>query len=346
MQQKFFTLLVLFGLTLTAFSQDLDNPGNYISAISKAHVDMNQRYMAYVSAAAHSRRAKKIEKLRTAALESIETAKMNTIDLPIYKGDNVLRQASIDYIQMCYNVFNDDYSKIVNMEEIAEQSYDGMQAYILLQEKTGEKLREAGDKMQNASKAFAQKYNVNLIDSKSELGEKMEKSSKTNHYFNQIYLLYFKCSWQDGVLTKALNAKKLNDAEQARNALIKFAEEGLKILDTFPRFDGDASMINTCKQALKDYKKMAETDVLKMTDYYLKDENFQKIKKSLDAKSESSRTQQDIDAFNKAVNEINAAVNASNEASNKTNQIRNQIQQNWELTSKTFFDEHVPQYKK
>ena len=63
----------------------------------------------------------------------------------------------MDYIKFCYNVFNDDYAKIVNLEDIAEQSYDEMQAYLLLQEKTNEKINEANDKMSDASKCICRK---------------------------------------------------------------------------------------------------------------------------------------------------------------------------------------------
>lgn len=56
-----------------------------------------------------------------------------------YNGDNSLRQSSIDYIKLCYNVFNDDYAKIINLEDIAEQSFDEMQAFLLLQEKQTKK---------------------------------------------------------------------------------------------------------------------------------------------------------------------------------------------------------------
>ncbi len=149
-----------------------------MTAISNAQMEMDQKYMAYISASAHSRRAKKVERLRTQALESIDNAKYKTIDLPKYKGDNSLRQASIDYIQFCYRIFNEDYTKIVNMEEIAEQSVDQMQAFLLLEEKTSEKLQEASENLAKAEKEFAAKYRVNLVDTKNELTDKMGTAGK------------------------------------------------------------------------------------------------------------------------------------------------------------------------
>src|SRR5688572_17222011 len=151
-----------------------DNPGAYMTSIAAARGDMDSKYMQYMSAAAHGRGARRVEKLRQQVLESITQSRYKTTDLPLYKGDNSLRQSSIDYIQLVYRIFNEDFQKVVDMEELAEQSIDEMQAFLLLQEKIGEKLAEASGKLQKASTDFAAKYNVKLIDGSTALSEKME----------------------------------------------------------------------------------------------------------------------------------------------------------------------------
>ena len=344
----FFILLLLLSSKFCSqlAAQNLEDPGSYMNAISNAHEEMNKKYMTYVSAAAHGRRARKVEKLRQQVLESITNSRYTTTDLPIYKGDNTLRQSSIDYIQMCYNIFNEDYGKIVNTEEIAEQSFDQMQAYILLQEKTSEKLEEAFNKMHTADLAFAAKYKVTIVNApKDELSEKMSVAGKLNHYHNQIYLLFFKCNWEDGEVTKAITNKKVNDIEQSRNALIRYADEGLKALDTCKGFEGDMSLVATCKQALQFYKKYAEKDIPKITDYFLKQENFEKMKKSFENKSESSRTKEDVDNFNKSVKEINNAVNTYNQSNDQLNKSRHEMIENWNSTENSFNNTHMPYYK-
>lgn len=341
-----FTLVIFMLISLASHSQDLSNPGDYMSAISNAQTEMNQKYMAYMSATAHVRRARKIDKMRQQALESIENSRFKTIDLPIYKGtDNSLRQSSIDYIKFCYNVFNDDYAKILNMEDIAEQSFDEMQAFLLLQEKINEKLDEANDKMKTATDAFAKKYNVNLIESKNDLAEKLDESGKLNHYRNQLYLIYFKCYWEDGQIVKALNAGKITEAEQGRNSLIKFADEGITGLDSLKNFEGDPELATTCREILKFYKGMAENDMPKQMDYFLKKENFEKIKKSFDAKSESERTKKDVDAFNDGVKEINKATDTYNATNKKMDSERTDAQNKWNDAEKSFADIHMPYYK-
>jgi len=347
MHNRFYLFLLL---ALCSFekssSQVIENAGDYMTELSSAQIEMDQKYMAYVSAAAHSRRARKIEKLRTQALESIADAKSKTMGLPKYKGDNSLRQASVDYIQFCYRIFNDDYSKIVNMEEIAEQSVDQMQAYLLLQEKTSEKLEEASANLRKAEKEFAAKNEVTLVDTKNELFDKMTSAGKVNKYCDNLYILFFKCNWEDGQLFKALNAHKINDVEQARNSLIHFAEEGLTALksDSLKDFKGNSGLASGCRQALEFYLSMAKNNIPKLTDFYLKQENFDKIKKNLEAKG-NNRTRQDVDEYNKAVKEMNASVGDFNQLNQDLNKRRQEVNQHWEDSEKGFKDDLMPYYK-
>jgi len=344
MKQFILLAFSFFNWVVIARAQDMDNAGDYLSAINKAHTEMNKRYMEYVSAAAHGRRARKVEKLRKQVIDNVEKAQDYTLNLPYYKGDNTLRQSSIDYIKMCYSIFNDDYAKIVNMEEIAEQSFDAMEAYILLQEKTNQKLDEAFEKMRKATETFAAKYHINLIENTSELNQKIGVANQLSHYHNQVYLVFFKCNWQDNNLSKAIHDKKLNDAEQARNAVIKYAKEGIAVLDTTKGFEGDLALVSTCKQVLKFYLKNAENEVPKVTEYFVKEENFQKIKKSMEGKSSPSK--EEVDAYNKAVNDINLAVNTFNQLNNTMFTGRNEAIKNWEDASKEFYDTHMPHYKR
>jgi len=344
MKQFLFSCFIfLVILTGNSFGQNLDNPGAYMTAISNAQLDMNKKYMEYMSMAAHSSRKRKIEKLRQQVIESIDNSRFKTIDLPIYKGDNSLRQSSIDYIKLVYNVFNEDYAKIVNMEEIAEQSFDEMQAFILLQEKTDEKLTEAAAKMSAASKAFAAKYNVQIIEGKDELGEKLNESGKVTEYKNKVYLVFFKCYWQDGEIIKAMNAGNLTKVEQGRTSLIRYVDEGMAALDTLKNFKGDPSLANTCKQVLQFYKKMAETELPKLTDYFLKQENFDKMKKSFEKKSD--HTKEEVNNYNDAVNDLNKAAASYNTTNNNINSSRKTVIDNWNDAQKSFADDHTPHYK-
>jgi hypothetical protein len=336
-------LAMLAGLVLNVFSQDTDNPGTYMSAISKARGEMDAKYMAYVSAAAHGRRARKVEKLRQQVLDNITESRYKTTDLPMYKGDNSLRQASIDYIKLIYIIFSEDYKKIVDVEELAEQSVDEMQAYILLQDKVSQKLHEGWEGLDKATREFAAKYHVALTEEQSPLGQKLETASKLDQHINSIYLAFFKCNWEDNQLVKAMNNKKVNDMEQARSALSGFAVQGLKDLDTVKPFEGDVALVASARRALQFYQQEADKDVPKLTDFYVKEAEFEKQKQSMDSKG-NSRTKEDVDAYNKAVNDINTAVKSFNQTNQKVNGARTAAINDFNDTEKKFADEHMPHY--
>lgn len=342
-----YSLLTAVGLALAGpmLAQNLENPVEYMTAIDKARGEMDSKYMAYMSATAHTRKARKIEKLRQEVLDNITESRYKTTDLPKFKGDNSLRQGSIDYIKMCYDVFNEDYKKIVNIEEVAEQSVDEMQAYLLLQDKVNEKLHEASANLEKVEKEFATKYNITLTDEKSALGLKMEKAGELNKYMNKVYMAFFKCNWEDGKMVEAMNNKKVNDVEQARSALQSYVDEGFKSLDTLKPFEGDPSLMNACKKVLTFYKTTAIQDVPKLTEFYLKQEEFEKLKKSFNEKSSSSRTKEDVDAYNKSVKDVNSSINTFNQINQKLNNGRTQVLNEWSSTEHSFAGDHMPKYK-
>ena len=345
MKYFFLALGAILLFSISTFAQDADNPGTYITNVSKTLGGMDAKYMAYVSAAAHGRRARKVEKLRQEVLDNITDCRYKMTDLPMYKGDNSLRQAGIDYIKLIYIVFSEDYKKIVDVEELAEQSVDEMQAYLLLQDKVSQKLSEGWTNLDKATKAFAVKYNVTLTQQEeSPLGQKLSAADKLNKHINAVYLAFFKCNWEDNQLVKAMNDKKVNDMEQARSALASYAAQGLKDLDTVKPFEGDASLVVACRRALQFYQQEAGNEVPKLTDFYVKSEEFDKLKKSLDAKG-SSRTKDDVDAYNKAVNDFNAGVKAFNQTNQKVNAGRSQAVNDFNEAERKFADEHMPHYR-
>ncbi|QES89373.1 hypothetical protein [Rhizosphaericola mali] len=348
MKCKFPLLLIFIALLKTTTAQTYNDPVSYMNAISTAETEMNANYMTYLSAVAHGRRARKVEKLRLKTVEGIQECKSKILSLPYYKGDASLKKSSVSYIDVVYYVFNDDYAKLVNKEEIAEQSFDEMQAYILLKEKIAQKLGEAFNKMHDSTLQFAYRNNVKLTSQRSELGDKMEIANKLQHYTNDMFLVFFKCNWMDSKLTEAINKKKINDAEQARNSLIKYAEEGLQALksDSLRALSGDANLAIACAQVLNFYKSMAQNDVPKMTDMFIKEDNFSKLKKTFEAKSPKDRTKQDVDAYNKSVNDINVAVNTYNNTNNNVNKKRTEILTNWDNSQNQFNDVHMPYFKK
>ncbi len=339
------SLLVLVGF-MSLKAQDASTPGGYLSVINEKIREVNITYMAYLSAVSHGKSARKVEKLREKTVNIIYDARTQIMSTVAYKGDKSLRDATVAYLKTCYNVFNEDYHKIVNMEEIAEQSYDAMEAYLLAQEKAGEKLEEANNLRSKTQKEFAQKYNITLSEGKDELDLKVEKSDRVTEYSNKLFLIFFKSNKQEMYLTDAINRKDINGIEQNRNALLNYSNEGLKKLSSVEPFDGDVSLIDACRRSLEFYKELAERKISGVTDYMLLEDNFVKTKKKFEATPAAKRTQADVDHFNKSVEEINAAGKNSNKVNNEINKERTEVLNNWNKAMEKFIDRHMPYAKK
>ena len=343
MKQLFFISVTLFCLQLAATAQDYDNPVEYMNAMSKQHENISKKFMAYVSASAHGKKEKKVEALRAKLLDEVQEAKMNISGLPSFKGDKSYRDSTVNFMKLYYNVLNEDYSKIINMEEIAEQSYDAMEAYMMAQELVSKKLDEGNEKMRLANEVFAAKNNITLTKDNSELGEKLKQVHEVNTYHTALYLIFFKAYKQEGYLVEAVSKNNITAIEQNKNSLLRYAQEGLEKLKAIKAFQGDGSLLNACKTVMNFYVKEVNVSMSTISEFYLIKERFATIKKEFEKKS--SPSQAEVDAYNKSVKDINAASNAFNNTSQSLNNERNDVLNEWNKTVKAFFDEHTPSYK-
>lgn len=342
MKQLFFIIPILFISSFSAIAQDYDNPVEYMNVISKQRENVSKKFMSYASAAAHGKKARKVENLRAKLLDEVQEARMNIASMPSFKGDKSYRDSTVAFIKLYFNVLNEDYSKIINMEEIAEQSYDDMEAYIMAQEMIDKKLEEGNNKMQLATETFAAKNNVTLNKSTSELGEKMKQVHEVNKYYNDLYLIFFKANKQESNLNEAISKNNITGIEQSRSSLLRYAREGLEKLKGIKAFQGDNSLVNAGKGVMNFYIKLNER-MNSISEFYLTKERFDAIKKEFEKKSSPSKAE--VDAYNKAVKDINAASQAFNNTTQSVNKERNDTLNDWDKTVKAFFDEHTPRYK-
>jgi hypothetical protein len=322
-------------------SAQMQNPVEHMNYLAEREEALSKSYISYMSEVAHGERARKMEKRRQDLINAIRIAIKDGNRLRPFKGDATLRDAYVAYWNILLSIFNDDYHKIVDMEEIAEQSYDLMEVYLIAQEQVNDKLDAAYEKVPDAYNAFAATHNVKLIGAqKTKLAKKLGQVGAVNAYSNHIYLIFFKASIQEDNLLKALTEKNVNAVEQSRNSLLKYANEGLVNLDTIKPYKGDGSLITATRKVLEFYKLEASKNILIQTDYLMKNEEFIKIKKSFDNKT--SKTQDDVDSYNLAVNETNKALLAYNKSCEDTNNARTKALNNWNITKKNFMDNHIP----
>ncbi len=325
-------------------AQTYAHAGEYLSAIDEEHNTITDDLWSYIKTSAHSRNARKIEKRRQQLITTTEEVRRKISRLPGYEGDESYRNTVCDYLKLNNLVLKEEYDKILDLEAIAEESYDLMEAYLLAKEKASAKLDSAHELLVAEQKVFASNHNVRLIDSdeQSKTGSKIEQASQAIKYYNKIYLVLFKTLKQEAYVIEAMNQKDINSLEQNNSTMSKYAEEGMKSLDTIPSYKGDASLKVSCRKLLLFYKNESETSVPNKIDFFLDEERFEKMKTAFDKKKKSDITQEDVDKYNAMVKKINNSVKTTNADNTKTNNKRSQLLENWEKIAQAFMDRHVP----
>lgn len=345
MKLKSILLLTLCTLCFTvrpALAQDFKDPVAYMSFMGEENKAISKDLWSYISAVAHGKRAKKIEKRRKELITTTQNAKRKISRMPPFQGDTGLRDSVVAFLHLNYIVLKEDYGKIVDMEEISEQSYDNMEAFLMAKELANEKLDRAGEMLEEQNKVFADKHKINLTESKSNLSKKLEKAGDVFKYYNQVYLIFFKSYKQESYLIEAMQKGDLNALEQNKNSLLKFSEEGLLKLESIPRYKNDATLKLACIRMLDFYKMEAGEKIPEAVEFYLKGENMEKLKKAFDSKKQSELTQADVDQYNNAINDYNQTLSRFNNTNEMLNKMREKALDNWNRSVETFLDKQTP----
>lgn len=343
MKLKALHILLLFTF-VTATSQEFKTPVDYLTFIGREQVAISKSMWKYTSAVAHSKNARKIDNSRKDLVKIIQNAGKKIAGLKDgYKGDVVYRDQVVQYLKISENSINEEYSKIIDMQEVAEQSYDFMEAYIMARDLVNKKIEEENQKVTKAQNEFALKYNITITEDNGELSKKMAVSNEVFDYHTNIYLIFFKANITDLLLSKAIESKDLGSIQQNVNSLLLYSDEGLEKLKTVPNYNNDNSFLTVTKKALEFYKKQAEQYVPTVVKFYMFNEKFEKAKQTLESKSQKDRTKEEVDNYNVMVKQINKEVDNYNKQTNANNQEKNTILNNWNVTGDNFISKHIPQ---
>ncbi|MBG6062563.1 hypothetical protein IWX83_002363 [Flavobacterium sp. CG_9.1] len=342
MKSTFTSLLFLFTVTL-ATAQEFKTPVDYLNYIGKETDVIARTTWKYTSAVAHSKNARKIDVTRKTLVRSIQTAAKKIEALKEgYKGDVEYKNQLLAFLSISEKQINQEYEKIIDMQEVAEQSYDFMEAFILARDLVNAKINEEVDKLNANQKIFATKYGIQIGEDNSELGKKMKISNEVFENHTQLYLIFFKVNFTESVLMKAIAENNLNAIQQNSNALEQYSNEGLDKLKTFKPYKNDLLLVNATKKVLEFSKKEAVEFAPGVIGFMMLNQKFQESKKTMDDKATKSRTKAEVDNFNLLVNELNKEVGTYNKLNTKFNTERSNAINSWNTAGTTFISKHVP----
>ena len=163
---------------------------------------------------------------------------------------------------------------------------------------------------------------------------------RLNNYRDKVFAVFNKCRAQDEEITKAITAKKVNDIEQGRIALLQCATDGMKQLDGIESFDGDPALKFSCRDVLKFYKQLAESDLPNVRDFLMLEEKFFTVKKEFEKKPAKKHKEAEILAYNNEVKKYNPELIKYSQLNNFITNSRKLTLYNWYASVKIFMDTH------
>ena len=334
-------LLFLIFLPFTVYSQ-FDNPLEYMEAINDAYKPVLNRQCDFARSLAQGQPSESVEKQRRVLLDEIVESKNDIRSMPRYKGNGILRDSTVSFLDITYNLVNEDYAKIVSMESVAEEGYEQMESFLKAQQEAYNRTSQAASGLKKAEEQFAKQFGVSLVDSDDKFARELEELNRTFKYYNKIYLAFFKAYQQELILFNAIENRSLDDMNTEQRKLQVAAAEGLEKLNRMGSYNGDKSLRSAAQENLKFYQQEANNEVDKIISYYSDLEKLQNLKAdlgkpALTAEQKRGLTQQ----YNAQVREVNEMTPRLNELNAALNLERARQLDRWNRVSETFLQKFI-----
>ncbi|WP_047547663.1 hypothetical protein [Psychroserpens sp. Hel_I_66] len=341
--KKFSLLLTTIALIATSalYSQNFKNASEYLDFVGEEQQEITKNMWKYTKAVAHSKSDRSIDGKRKKLLKTIDQAIAKITRADGFEDDDYKNKV-LKHMTFNKNLLNHDYAKIIDMKEVAEQSYDAMEAYILAQEMADQKMEESQQEYEKDFYDYANKHNITIVESESDLGKKMKISNEVFEHYHDMYLTYFKVYINEIYLMDAIAKNDVSAIQQNANALAAAAKEGLEILKTKDAYKKDSAIINATKKAFEFFIEESENHIPKITEFLIVNEDFETIKTTLEQTNERKRTKEQIDNYNKKVNEVNKGADLYNKTNADLNNKRQNIINNLNEANSNFLSKHIP----
>lgn len=312
----------------------------YYKNLTGLLIDFKQSYYNYIKSVTRTRKIRTIENSRQKLLRVIQENITLFKKSSSFQNDETLKAELIRFMEIVDIILREDFGKILDMEDIAAQSYDQAEAHQLALDLAVDKLKACSKIMTKAEEQFFNKYNIKILDKKDELTLKIEKANKALAYYDSLYRIFFKANKQDSYTRKASSEKDVAALVQHISTLNLFVDEGLDKLKNKNGFNGDEELLLIVRKILEFYRNEALITYPANVEFILNTDNFQKAVKKFNSIKESERKQSDINSYNNAVKHFNAevkSINKTNQASYKTH---NQFLDMWNKQVEKFFEKH------
>lgn len=332
-----FTLIVgLFFSSTSLLAQNPNAAVEYMNKMSTEFKAIQETTWDYTKAAANNQNARKINKKRLELIQQIDASIKNVNRLPAFAKKTYFKDSVLSFLRIQKIVIEEDYGKIMDLEDIAESSYDAMEAYMKAKEIANGKMESSSKQLSETYEAFAKENNVTLREGeKDKISKQLAIADEVYDHYNEVYLVFFKPYKQELYLLDAMNKADLAALEQNKVSLSKVSEESLGKLKSIKLFRGtDNTIRGAATELITFYKDEADTKFAKLIDFQTKKDAFDRGKKAFEANKNKSND--DVNAYNKLINELNKASSEFNNTNAELNKKRGTLINDWNNACQNF----------
>ncbi len=302
MKNVILSLAFILSTGAVATAQSVD-PVKYFEFLNNEHVAIVSKSLEYVQYSVHSDDLAEVERKRVELISQIGIATVNVNNQPADKTTAPLKADMLNVLNAYKEAFRNEFTTLLQLKMESDNSYEAMQKYLDAQDTVEKKLAQAADKFLQAQKEFAKKNNILLVE--SDRNSEVHQINRLNNYHRAVFLRYFRLSKRNAAVLDAMSKQDAKLMEKERLLLLEESKQELKMLELMPAYNGDTEFRDAVAKIAAFHKDMAEND-------------FARVAAALRKKE---MTQEDVDAYNKAVdrfnNEAGPLLDNYNQASDK-----------------------------
>ena len=336
MKMIFTLMLALLFSSNLLLAQNPNAAVEYMNKMSTEFKAIQEATWDYTKAAANNQNARKINKRRLELIQQIDVSIKNVSKLTAYEKKTYFKDSVLSFLKIQKIVIEEDYGKIMDLEDIAESSYDAMEAYMKAKEIANSKMKSSSQQLSETYEAFAKENNVTIKEGdKDKISKQLLIADEVYDHYNEVYLVFFKPYKQELYLLDAMNKGDLAALEQNKVSLSKISAESLAKLKTIKPFRGsDNTIRGAATELITFYQDEADTKFARLIDFQTKKDAFDKGKKAFEANK--NKTNDDINAYNKLIGELNKASAEFNTTNAELNKKRTALINEWNNACQNF----------
>ncbi len=341
MRLLFVLLVVAHCTALNSAAQNTEEALHHLELVTASLEKFRAETWNVLRLTAQNRSSSELDFKINAVADKIEATRRTLVDADGYYNDLSAKVAVTVFLKTAHRILTDDYQQIKRLEQSSQQSFVNMEKYLNVQNKANERLSEAGERLDDELKRFAERYDIEVTEKKSPLSAKIEMASQGMAYYNQVYLSFFKVHDQKLKLYTALSAQDLDAIEEELALLESYCAESIGRLQILGSFMDDSSLNVAATDIINQMKSEAQETFPAALRAIEKRQIFLMAQGVFDAIPEKERTQEDIDHLNSVIDPLNKAIENQNEKFTLAEEKRETLFTNWNQQIAKFFSTYL-----